>query len=130
MGSRRSFGLLCKSGPIRERLIGNCFRPSRTLARSLKLEAFVRDVMCDAGDELTEGRQPARICRSEQSERQFARAEHFKIALDLPGAVGLHFTDREGVADDVLGGEKQNGEDNMMKSDVHGEFVNDARATA
>lgn len=43
-----------------------------------------------------------------------ARAEPFKIALDLrvhpgavddrvPGAAGLHFVDREGVADDVLG---------------------------
>jgi len=60
-----------------------------------ELEAFVRDVLGDAGDEV-------------------ARAEHFKIALDLrvhpravndrvPGAVGLHFIDRERVADDVLG---------------------------
>ena len=45
---------------------------------------------------------------------EVARAEHFKIAMDLrvhpravndrvAGAVGLHFIDRERVADDVLG---------------------------
>ena len=60
-----------------------------------ELEAFVRDVLGDAGDEV-------------------ARAEPFKIALDLrvhpgavndrvPAAIGLHFIDRERVADDVLG---------------------------
>gem|GEM_PF-2329491 len=60
-----------------------------------ELEAFVRDVLGDAGDEV-------------------ARAEHFKIALDLrvhpravndrvAGSVGLHFLHRERVADDVLG---------------------------
>ena len=60
-----------------------------------ELKAFVRDVLGDAGDEV-------------------ARAEHFKIVLDLrvhpravnnrvPGAVGLHFIHRERVADDVLG---------------------------
>jgi hypothetical protein len=63
----------------------------------LKLEAFVRDVMCDAGDELTEGRQPARICSSEQSERQFARAEHFKIALDLPELLGCILPTEKGL---------------------------------
>jgi len=59
-----------------------------------ELEAFVRDVLGDAGDEV-------------------ARVEHLKIALDLrvhpravndrvAGAAGLHFLDREWVADDVL----------------------------
>jgi len=60
-----------------------------------ELEAFVRDGLDDAGDEVV-------------------GAKHLKIALDLgvhpravndrvPGAVGLHFIDRERITDDVLG---------------------------
>ena len=78
LGRIHDFGLRLLE-PLAAHLVGI---PS-VIAHELK--AFVRDVLGDAGDEV-------------------ARAEHFKIALDLrvhpgavndrvPGAVGLHFID-------------------------------------
>ena len=78
-----------------------------------ELEVFAGNMLSDGGDQPTEGRQPARTCRRERSERQLAGGEDLKVALDLripAGAVddgaavgiGMHLFDGEGVADNVL----------------------------